>query len=233
MLRSKPIVGLLGLLIALGTVLYFFREKEKPSTEPSLRSTDVTASRNKVDQPTTAPVSVSAVPVHGNRESSPKIGDPLSGAKTQADVAWLQRNGYPSAEMAQQVMTQRGAGAQLDQSRLIDPLAILSAEQLALFDPARRQEALDFLARSAQAGSIYALETLSRIYQGSDLFDPIRATAYMKAAEIRGNWAAGLALGKTELSAQQRMYATLMAHQIIQNLQRARDLPGFFGPPIS
>lgn len=160
--------------------------------------------------------------------SSPRIGDPLSGAKTEADVAWLVRNGYPSSETVQDALLRRGTRGPFNQTELQDPAAILDAEQLALLDSSRRSEALDFLAASAQSGSIYALETLARIYDegANGISDPVRGSAYRKAAEIRGSWPAGLVNGRSQLTPQQDMYATLMAHQIISNIDRNRLASG-------
>lgn len=164
--------------------------------------------------------------------ASPRIGDAFSGAKTDADVAWLVRNGYPSTEAVRDALLRRGARGVLDRSELLDPAAILDAEQLALLDPVRRREAMDFLADSAQSGSIYALETIARIHDAgvNGVSDPVRASAYRKAAEMRGSWPAGLANGRFQLTPQQEMYATLMAHQVIANIELDRQKTGL--PPI-
>lgn len=162
--------------------------------------------------------------------SSPQVGDALSAVRTEAELAWLVRNGYPSAEGLRDARLRQGARGPFNQKELLDPAAILDAEQLARIDPSRRSEALDFLATSAQSGSIYALETIARIYDEgvNGTSDPIRAAAYRGAAEIRGSWPAGLVNGRSQLTPQQDMYATLMAHQIIANIERSRqanDLP--------
>lgn len=164
--------------------------------------------------------------------ASPRIGDALSGAKTEADVAWLVRNGYPSTEAARDALLRRGARGPLEQAELLDPTAILDAEQLALLDSSRRTEAMEFLAASAQSGSIYALETIARIHEdGVDgISDPVRASAYRKAAELRGSWPAGLVNGRSKLTPQQEMYATLMAHQVIANIEVDRQKNGL--PPL-
>lgn len=164
--------------------------------------------------------------------ASPRVGDPLSGARTDAEVAWLARNGYPSTEAARDALLRGGARGGFAPQERLDPAAILDAEQLALRETSRRAEAMDFLAASAQAGSIYALETLARIHdQGVDgIADPRRASAYRKAAELRGSWPSALVGDRTPLTRQQQMQATLMAHQIIANLDRERQANGL--PPL-
>ncbi|QHB73603.1 hypothetical protein [Stenotrophomonas sp. 364] len=164
--------------------------------------------------------------------ASPRIGDALSGAKTDADVAWLVRNGYPSTEAAGDALLRRGARGPFDRNELLDAAAILDAEQLALLDSARRRDAMEFLAASAQSGFIYALETIARTHgEGvNGVADPVRASAYRKADEMRGSWPAGLANGRSQLTPQKEMYATLIAHQVIANIERDRQKYGL--PPL-
>lgn len=150
-------------------------------------------------------------------------GHSYSGAKTPEDIEWLVRNSYPSDEMIEAALHRRGHGASLQFSGVAKPEEILDAEQIALNDPLRMREALQFLSQNAQAGSIYALEAMSRVYQDSQNPDPVRALAYMKAAELRGNWAAGVVPFKYTLTSQDEMYATIMAHQVIRNINLSRD----------
>lgn len=137
-------------------------------------------------------------------------------------------NGYPSTEAARDALLRRGARGPLDRNELLDPAAILDAEQLALLDPARRREAMEFLAASTQSGSIYALETIARIHgEGvNGVADPVRASVYRKAAAMRGSRPAGLANGRSQLTPQQEMYTTLIAHQVIASIERDRQKNG-------
>ncbi|WP_411832737.1 hypothetical protein [Pseudoxanthomonas mexicana] len=228
---GKPVLGFVVLLAAAAALLFLSRNEagKAPPSSPvemtAMNAEDTARRHDAID-----PVQTAAMRASSPRDSSPRIGDPLSGARTDAELAWLRRNGYPSNEAAQQAASQRGIGVRLDRSRALDPSTILDAEQLALLEPERRQEALEFLSESARMGSIYALEALSRSYQGGGSPDPVRAAAYLKASELRGNWPAGAMQGMIELTPQQRMYATLMAHQIIRDMQLARARAGL--PPL-
>ncbi|WP_406233477.1 hypothetical protein ACI703_19170 [Isoptericola jiangsuensis] len=231
MKSSKPLAfTLAGLSIVALAALGVSREMQGKAVSPATgRAPEASALGLKQDKDTSA----AGAPMQPRlpakaSPSSPRPGDPLSGAKTEADVAWLQRNGYPSAEAVQDALLRRGTRGPFNQKELQDPAAILDAEQLALLDPSRRSEALDFLAASAQSGSIYALETLARIYDegANGISDPVRGSAYRKAAEIRGSWPAGLVNGRSQLTPQQDMYATLMAHQVISNIDRNRLASG-------
>lgn len=149
--------------------------------------------------------------------------DYFYGSTTPEERQWLRRNGYPDGELLRQLMTSNPASAPIDKDRLADPAMAVIAEQVALRDPARRAEAMNFLSRAAEAGSLYALTALARAYADGPQPDPVRAAAFQKAAELRGDWTMGLAqLQKRELSANEKLYALLMGHLIIENIDRNR-----------
>lgn len=154
MKSSKPLAfTLAGLSIVALAALGVSREMQGKAVSPATgRAPEASALGLKQDKDTSA----AGAPMQPRlpakaSPSSPRPGDPLSGAKTEADVAWLQRNGYPSAEAVQDALLRRGTRGPFNQKELQDPAAILDAEQLALLDPSRRSEALDFLAASAQS----------------------------------------------------------------------------------
>ena len=223
-------VGAIGCLVLLIVAYVAFQVRTPEITQTS----ELAATRSSAF-PASAPGaesgSKSASAVRPERRGSrPSVAE-YDSAGTEEDVAWLVRNGYPTRRMTEAAVARGGLGATLRFSGTPDAEAILDAEQIALSDPSRRGEAIQTLSRHAQAGSVYALETLAKVYQDGASPDPIRARAFMKAAEMRGNWAAGTAPLQHELSRQQEMYATVMAHQVIRSLSRHRERMRL--PPLS
>jgi len=215
-LTALGICGLALLIVAYATL-----SEQPPAVSPTIELAPVTM-LDRVERAGKIESSRGASTARSDRPAKTSLSD-YDSAGTDEDVAWMQRNGYPTRAMTEATLAARGQGATLRFSGSPDPEAILEAEQIALNDPSRQKEAIQTLSKHAQSGSVYALETMARIYQDGARPDPIRAKAFMKAAEMRGNWAAGLAPLKHQLTTQQELYASVMAHQIIRNLSQQRE----------
>ena len=211
------IASVAAIALLLAGLIHVTTQRSEVSRESHIAKFDApTSSTTDVDQAENAGQAIAALQGSATSQS-------YSGANTPEDIEWLVRNGYPSDEMIELALHGRGQGASLHFTGETQPEAILDAEQLALNDPDRQRDALQFLSQNAQAGSIYALEVMSSIYQDGQNPDAVRARAYMKAAELRGNWAAGVTPLKYTLTSQDEIYATIMAHQVIRNIALSRE----------
>ena len=165
--------------------------------------------------------------------SAMKIGDPLSEPKNVQEVAWLTRNGYPTQGEVQAAMDTAATSAQLDIGGGVTPTRIIQAETLAISDPNRRNEAIGYLSDAAKRGSIYALEGLARVTGHPALNNPVRSEAYWRAAQMRGDWAAGMT-PRLPLSNEDSALASLMAQQILNQIngdRRTHGLPSLGQDP--
>lgn len=158
-----------------------------------------------------------------------QIGDPLQQPKTDAEVAWLVRHAYPTADEVNEGGRGVPAPTEFDARDGITPREILRAELYALMRPADAERADAFLGEAAADGSIYALEALGRVYSTGARRDPVKSEAYYRASMLRGNWPIAMRLAP-KLPRPDDLIADLMAHQIIGNLNRMRAARGL--PPL-
>jgi len=93
-------------------------------------------------------------------------------------------------------------------------------------DEDRHELAKRTLENGAMQGSIYALIELGSFYQ---LRDPVLSQAYFRAATARGDWMLALR-PKPRLDTLQDGLATLMALELLENLDRQRAARGL--PPL-
>lgn len=218
MKRAWFVVATLAAVVAFGAYMLSSREEEAPPLPVLVPLADGGQSA--------PPSSADA-----QRPRSPmRIGDPLQQPKTEADVEWLVRNAFPT----QDEMNEAGAGiasaTEFDYSDGVTPREILRAELYAMQRPADAKRAEEFLGRAAADGSIYALESLGRVFSVGPLRNPVRSEAYYRASMLRGNWPAAMRLAP-KLPRQDDIIAELMAHQVINNLNRMRASRG--QPPLA
>ncbi|MDH5832182.1 hypothetical protein QFW80_16815 [Luteimonas sp. M1R5S18] len=152
------------------------------------------------------------------------MGDPFLEPRSEAEVEWLRRNRYPSAAARSDAAQFMASELDFDHRDGIEAIEIVAAEQYARQHPDNRERAVEFLNEAAISGSTYALETLGRLHGSAD---PVTSEAYFRAAAHRGDWNAHLRV-KPPLTSEQEMLASLLAHQVIENLElqrRRRGLP--------
>lgn len=159
-------------------------------------------------------------------ESRLKIGDDYYAIRTQEELRWYERNGYPSRDTIQAAMSGWAGVADLNASDGISPWEMVRAEQLAVQRPDQSRQAVDFLEQAARQGSLYALEALGRVMSAPPFQNKLQAEAYYKAGELRGNWSAALRITPYELTQQESVLASLQAQQILDNIDHARGTAG-------
>ncbi len=157
------------------------------------------------------------------------IGDPPYEPKNAAEVAWLNRHRYPSAAVLDAALKEPAVLSQVDRKDGISAKEIIQTEQAAIRDPGAVQEATSILNQAAASGSTYALHALGLVYSHPHVNSPAQAEAYFRAMGLLGDWNSHLRV-KTPLSAQDDMLASIMAHQVVANLNRLRRQNGL--PPL-
>lgn len=150
------------------------------------------------------------------------MGDPFLEPRSEAEVEWLRRNKYPNAA-AREDAARFASELDFDHRDGVEAVEIIAAEQFAHQHPDNRSRAVQFLNEAAISGSTYALETLARLSESPA--DPVTSEAYYRASALRGDWNARLRV-KPDLTREQEMLADLLAHQVIDNLQRQRRQRG-------
>lgn len=153
------------------------------------------------------------------------LGDAFYRPASQAEVDWLNENDFPSGDQLNRVMHAQVSLNDLKAGSFSDSERLAIAEKLANAG-LDRDQALSYLAKAAEGGSIYALEALGRAYQNGTYADPIKSAAYFGAAEIRGNWVLSIQAGGRPLSQTQSMHAALMSHLIVDNINKQRAISG-------
>lgn len=150
------------------------------------------------------------------------MGDPFLEPRSEAEIEWLRRNKYPNAA-AREDAARFASELDFDHRDGVEAVEIIAAEQFAHQHPDNRSRAVQFLNEAAISGSTYALETLARLSESPA--DPVTSEAYYRASALRGDWNAHLRV-KPDLTREQEMLADLLAHQVIDNLQRQRRQRG-------
>lgn len=185
--------------------------------DPSAGSTNPSAPR--------AARSTSSAPV-----PDPKIevGDALYPNTDEAGVAWLEKNGYPTALEFAATSGRQPSLLDVDLNDGITATELLDLELVAALDEQARNDAIAQLNQAAAMGSMYALEVLGRVYASSRNY--VWSEAYYKASQLRGNWAVELRMKPRQTSAED-MLSSIMAQQIIDNANKARQRHGL-GPLV-
>lgn len=158
------------------------------------------------------------------------MGDPILEPRSVEEVEWLRRNLFPNAA-ARADAARFASELDFDSRDGFEAIEILAAEQFARQHVGNRSKAVKFLNEAAISGSAYALEALARLSESP--VDRVTSEAYHRAAALRGNWNAHLRI-RPELTADQDILASLLAHQVLENLQagrRQRGLPQFTVDP--
>lgn len=220
-------------ILALGAGALYFASV-KPSNEPSgLRTSSApadTLDRGKAIK--TPPPAIGAKPATTDFAAAAralKMGDKLQNPKTQKELEWLLRNGYPSEEQRAYANSIRGTVGGLNQATPATAESIIQATNLAMMSPNDREAALAHLRDAAADGSIYALQSLGAANSLGPSGNRTVAQAYYNAARARGEWNE-VFRGDGELSPDQDALAELMGQQIILNLNRLRAQRGL--PPL-
>ncbi|MCC4596027.1 hypothetical protein NRY95_16025 [Xanthomonas campestris pv. phormiicola] len=210
----------------------FNNSKKHESMEANKTETSIVAENSKSDaQGSMAPnsdngdTSRARSQIH-NDIGAMKIGDPLYGPKSQQDVKWLMSHGYPTQAQLQAALSSRQTLAELQSKSKLSPVDVIQAGQLAMSDSSISEAAIEVMNKAAVDGSVFALQEISRTASSPSVNDPIRAAAYKKAAEMRGDWGSALLGDTTGLNAEQSIIANAMSYQIIENINRARAQNG-------
>jgi hypothetical protein len=154
------------------------------------------------------------------------VDDPLYHPKSQAEADWLNRNGYPSKRALDAAMAMPPTRDCLKPDYQVASVRIICAGQLALYSPAEQKNAIAFLEQEAGNGSIFALEELGQINSHPTSNKPIAAEAYRRAAIMRGNWTLEITGSWIAISDQDGVLASLMAQQILNDLNDYRSNRG-------
>ena len=217
---KRRIVAALALTAVAAGAVYWFMQRP----DPALHHPDHDA---PIDIATT-----DATPREGAPESAPtspprqrhgvvRMGDPVHSPKTEAEVAWLNRHLFPSADEAQRGAASATMRDPLPRGGPYTPADLIRASALGALDPTRRDEAVAYLSGAAVDGSIYALEELGRFHSIGPKRDPVTSEAYFRASMLRGNWPVTMRMRPRLANVQDQM-ADMLAAQIIVNLNRER-----------
>jgi hypothetical protein len=155
------------------------------------------------------------------------MGDPIQAPKSQEELLWLRRNGYPSDEALKDAIN--NGPPSINDLVLEDGISaweLVRAEQIALLDPQNRKQAISFLQEAANQGSIYALQALGLVYGDPRSGNVVQSEAYYKAAAMRGDWSAHMRITQVQPSAEQAFISSLMAHQILESMDQSRKAKG-------
>lgn len=155
-----------------------------------------------------------------------QAGDPRYKNETDAGLAWLRRNGYPSSlevEMTSGIVPSLDS---IDPKDGLSAVELLNLEQLASSkNDDVRNSAVQTLNEAAAMGSMYALEALGQVYASGPYANKIWSEAYYRAAQIRGNWAVEFRF-KPAMNDAENVLAAIMAQQVIDNANRLRQSRG-------
>ncbi len=157
------------------------------------------------------------------------LGDPLNAAGTPEELAWLVRNGFPSAAEREAAMAQAVDPSRINLRDGASSQELLALGELARRDPTSRDQAVTQLNEAAALGSMYALEVLGNLHADPRNGNPLMSEAYFRAAEFRGNWAVAIRQ-RAPLDPGRDILASLMAQQFIENANRLRAQRGL--PPL-
>lgn len=154
-----------------------------------------------------------------------ELGDEVYNPTSEEEANWLNEHGYPSAAMfeygAMNFMDAQG----FDEQTPFSAASLVKAESFALRFPDQSLSVIQYLERAATNGSIYALEALSRVHaQDSSAGSNVTSAAFLRAAEMRGNWA--LAWLRPNLGPEESFLAELYAHQILALIDQDRASAG-------
>lgn len=154
-------------------------------------------------------------------------GDSFYDGATADEIAWLNRHGFPSSsDYAKSGILVRRE----DLRGPMTPLSLLQAQSLGIASEADRRFAVEYLGDAAVQGNLYALESLAGLFQHAKVNNVVLAESYFTASEMLGNWTVGLRMRQYNLDSVQQNTASLMAHQIIVNINRQRAGRGL--PPL-
>lgn len=186
---------------------------------PVVPSEGSDATRAAATVPAPLPTGPSRVSV---MEEHLRIGmdDPLRLPSSKEELAWFERQGYPSSAALEEAAVNVPQEWTLRFRAGTSALELARAESFALLNPARAAEAIVFLEEAATSGSIYALEALSRVHAHPSAGNPLIADAYQFAAELRGNWA--LAGMRGQRSPSHAYLAAVYGHRIIEEINATR-----------
>ena len=181
---TRRILAALALTASVVGAAYWFMQRP----DPALHDLDFDASA------VTAPSDAAPPPrTPGSAPTSPprprhgvvRMGDPVHSPKTEADVAWLNRHLFPSAEEAQRGAASATMRDPLPPGGPYTPADLNRATALGALDPSRRDEAAAYLSGAALDGSIYALEELGRFHSVGPKRNPVVSEPSLAAAVRR------------------------------------------------
>ncbi len=229
--RSRMLVGAgaIALMLALFVAIKAGRDGENapPEAHPVAEGLAIETDAPPAPQQLTASAPVPTSDLQrADSGAQVALGDPFWDPKTQAEADWLSRNGFPSSRQMELGMSPSSLAVDFRTMQGHSPASLVAAQERALVDPTGRADAIAHLVDAARNGSIYALQVPGAVYQIGPQADVVQSEPYFRAAEFRGNWAAALHLRQQPISLQQQWYASLMAHQIIQNINRQRRRGG-------
>lgn len=154
------------------------------------------------------------------------MSDPLQEPKSQEELQWLRRNGYPSSDALKDAMFGRASINDLVLEDGISGWELVRAEQVAAQEPHNREQAVAFLEEAASQGSIYALQSLGRVYGDPSTGNILQSEAYYKVAEMRGDWTAHMRVRHVQPTADQDLISSLMAYQFLERMDNERRAKG-------
>lgn len=150
-----------------------------------------------------------------------QLGDEMYDPASPEEVAWRNQNHYPSSSAFESASESFMEAINLDERSPITTVDIVRAQLYATAFPEDPGYSIRYLERAAANGSIYALEALASIYGSSHRSgDFLLSQSYLRAAEIRGNWA--WATMRPELSSEQNLFVELSAQNILDEIDAYR-----------
>ncbi len=157
-----------------------------------------------------------------------QLGDKFWDPKSPEEVAWRNQHLFPSQNTFTEAADTFHEAANLDHRSPITAIDLVRAELYASAFPEDPGYSISYLERAAAEGSIYALEALSRVHWPTDTKgDFIVSRAYLRAAEMRGNWALST-LRLDDLAPEQRIAVDLTAQQILREIEAYRSSRGMW-----
>lgn len=157
-----------------------------------------------------------------------RVGDPRFGEVSAAQVEWLNRHRYAHIDDLQHATATAGQLTPRDLEGGIDAALIARAEVAAMFRPDLRELALSRLEEAAVDGSMGALDSLHRAYQPRAHRDVVRAEAYARMLEARGDWV--WRVRPYALDELQGIHANVLAQHLLDRYDLARRQRGL--PPL-
>jgi hypothetical protein len=226
--RSTKAFGLLVVLIAAGATYLWHRPSPEAKALDDIAETIVPTTLENAGA--TSPQAARAPYRNDDNKQHPAlelaVGDPLYPMADEAAIEWLRRNGYPSMLEFQATNGRRPSLRDVNLQDGISAEELLDLELIAAIDEGERKEAIAQLNKAAAMGSMYALEVLGRVHASRKNY--VWSEAYFRASQIRGNWAIEMRM-KPRLTAGEQIFASIMAQQIIDSANIARQRQGL-GP---